>query len=131
MSGNVDIGVMTQVESIKNESGAGYHVEFVNSGLVSYQLNSQWTTYFEVYTRFGNEGPHGGIVLVGGGCSTSSLTTCNSTSELTSELRARVTPLILSSGCRAGSKFSPGIKFRFRRRETCHGADARADETTY
>jgi hypothetical protein len=67
VSRNVDIGVMTQFEYIRNESGAGYHVEYVNSGLVSYQLSSQWTTYFEVYTRFGNESPFGGILIVGGG----------------------------------------------------------------
>lgn len=67
VNSTIDIGVMTQFEYIRNESGTGYHAEYVNSGLISYQLNSQWTTYIEVFTRFGNESPLGGIVTVGGG----------------------------------------------------------------
>ena len=63
----IDIGVMTQFDYIKNDGRPGYHVEYVNSGLASFQLSEQWTTYVEVFTRFNNEGPFHGIVIVGGG----------------------------------------------------------------
>jgi hypothetical protein len=67
VSDKVDIGAMTQIEFVKNDGRPGYHAEYVNSALVTYQIDSKWSTYMEFYTRFGNEGPFGGIVIVGGG----------------------------------------------------------------
>ncbi|MCC6889301.1 MAG: transporter [Hyphomicrobiales bacterium] len=67
VSDKVDFGAMTQVEFIKNDGRPGYHAEYVNSAVVAYQIDSRWSTYAEVFTRFGNEGPSGDIVVVGGG----------------------------------------------------------------
>ena len=58
---------MTEYDFIKNNQGSGYHVEYFNSGSLSYQLRSKFSTYLEVATLFGNESPFGGIVTLGTG----------------------------------------------------------------
>jgi len=64
----IDLSLMTEFDYIKNEMTSGYHVEYVNTGGLSYQLTDKLGTYIEVATRFGNESPFGGgIVLAGGG----------------------------------------------------------------
>jgi outer membrane putative beta-barrel porin/alpha-amylase len=64
----IDLSLMTEFDYIKNAMTSGYHVEYVNTGGLSYQLTDKLGTYIEVATRFGNESPFGGgIVLAGGG----------------------------------------------------------------
>ena len=67
MTDKIDLSLMTEFDYIKNEMTSGYHVEYVNSGSVSFQLTDKLSTYVEVATRFGNESPFGGIVQAGGG----------------------------------------------------------------
>jgi hypothetical protein len=67
MTDKIDLSLMTEFDYIKNQMTGGYHVEYVNTGSVSYQLTDKLGTYIELATRFGNENPFGGIVLAGGG----------------------------------------------------------------
>jgi hypothetical protein len=67
MTDKIDLSLMTEFDYIKNEMTSGYHVEYINSGSVSFQLTDKLSTYVEVATRFGNESPFGGIVQAGGG----------------------------------------------------------------
>jgi Putative MetA-pathway of phenol degradation len=60
-----ELELMTKYDFIKNKEGAGYHVEFFNSGSFSHNWTPKFSTYFEVATRFGNEDPSGGIVDIG------------------------------------------------------------------
>ena len=53
---------MTEYDFILNATGSGYHVEFLNSGSLSYEWTSKLSTYFEVATLFGAQDPLGGIV---------------------------------------------------------------------
>ena len=62
-----DLELMTKYDFIKDENGSGYHVEYFNSGSFSHNWTSKFSTYFEVATRFGNEDPSGGIVVIGVG----------------------------------------------------------------
>ncbi len=67
MTDKIDLSLMTEFDYIKNEMTSGYHVEYVNTGSVAYQLTDKLSAYVEVATRFGNESPFGGIVQAGGG----------------------------------------------------------------
>ena len=62
-----EVEMMTEYDFIKNEERSGYHVEYFNSGNVSYQWNSKLSTYVEVATLFGNVDDSSGIVLLGFG----------------------------------------------------------------
>jgi hypothetical protein len=67
VSDKVDLELMTEYDIVHNEEGSGYHIEFLNSGSLSYEWTSKLSTYFEVATLFGNEDPSGGIVILGSG----------------------------------------------------------------
>jgi hypothetical protein len=67
LSEKSDLELMTKYDFIKNAEGSGYHVEYFNSGSYSYDWTSKLSTYFEVATRFGNDNPSGGIVMLGMG----------------------------------------------------------------
>lgn len=62
-----DLELMTKYDFIKNDEGAGYHMEFFNSGSYQYDWTEKVSTYFEVATRFGNQDPSGAIVQIGVG----------------------------------------------------------------
>ena len=62
-----DLELMTKYDFIKNENGSGYHVEYLNSGSYSHNWTPNFSTYFEVATRFGNENPSKGVVDIGVG----------------------------------------------------------------
>lgn len=61
-----ELELMTEFDFIKNEGRSGYHVEYFNSGTFSYEWTSALSTYFEVATIFGVEGPSD-IVILGTG----------------------------------------------------------------
>jgi hypothetical protein len=67
LSEKAELELMTEYDFIHNEEGSGYHVEFLNSGSLTYDWTSVLSTYFEVATLFGNEDPSGGIVILGTG----------------------------------------------------------------
>lgn len=67
LADRIEVEMMTEYDFIKNEENSGYHVEYFNSGNVSYQWNSKLSTYFEVATLFGNKDDSSGIVLLGFG----------------------------------------------------------------
>jgi hypothetical protein len=50
-----DVGIMTEFDFNKNEADAGYNAGFVNSISFGYGINSQWSTYFELYTEVTTE----------------------------------------------------------------------------
>jgi Putative MetA-pathway of phenol degradation len=62
LSEKAELDLMTGFDLRKNESGAGYHVEYVNTASMSYDLTEKLSTYAEVATVFDNESPFGGIV---------------------------------------------------------------------
>jgi hypothetical protein len=51
-SEKVELEVMTEYDFIHNDTGSGYHVEFLNSGSLSYDWTEKLSTYFEVATLF-------------------------------------------------------------------------------
>jgi hypothetical protein len=55
---------MTEYDFIHNDTGSGYHVEFLNSGSLSYDWTEKLSTYLEVATLFGTQDPLGGIVTL-------------------------------------------------------------------
>jgi hypothetical protein len=59
-----ELDLMTGFDLRKNESGAGYHVEYVNTASMSYDLTKKLSTYAEVATVFGNESSFGGAVTL-------------------------------------------------------------------
>jgi Putative MetA-pathway of phenol degradation len=63
-SEKVELEVMTEYDFIHNDTGSGYHVEFLNSGSLSYDWTEKLSTYFEVATLFGTQDPLGGIVTL-------------------------------------------------------------------
>jgi Putative MetA-pathway of phenol degradation len=67
VSGKSELDVMTEFDFRKNRASAGYHVEYVNTASLSYELTEKLSTYAEVATRFGNESQFGGIVTFGSG----------------------------------------------------------------
>jgi hypothetical protein len=67
LSDKAELELMTEYDVVHNDAGSGYHVEFLNSGSLSYDWTSTISTYFEVATLFGNEDPSGGIVILGTG----------------------------------------------------------------
>jgi len=67
LTDKIDLGLMTEFDLKKNSAGSGYHVEYVNTGVMSYEWTDKLSTYGEVATRFGTQDPFGGIVLVGTG----------------------------------------------------------------
>lgn len=58
-----ELELMTEFDFIKNEERSGYHVEYFNSGSFSYEWTSALSTYFEVATIFGVEGPSDVVIL--------------------------------------------------------------------
>jgi hypothetical protein len=58
------LGVMTEFDLRKDEAGEGYHVEYVNTASVSYDLTDKLSTYAEVATLFGDQSSFGGIVTL-------------------------------------------------------------------
>jgi hypothetical protein len=67
LSDKAELELMTEYDFVHNETGSGYHVEFLNSASLSYDWTSALSTYYEVATLFGNEDPSGGIVILGTG----------------------------------------------------------------
>jgi hypothetical protein len=67
LSDKAELEMMTEYDFVHNETGSGYHVEFLNSASLSYDWTSAFSTYYEVATLFGNEDPSGGIVILGTG----------------------------------------------------------------
>jgi hypothetical protein len=67
LSEKAELELMTEYDFVHNDAGSGYHVEFLNSGSLTYDWTSALSTYFEVATLFGNEDPSGGIVILGTG----------------------------------------------------------------
>jgi hypothetical protein len=64
LSGKAEIEMMTEVDFIHNEEGSGYHVEYLNSGSLSYDWTENISTYLEVATLFGTQDPLGGMVTL-------------------------------------------------------------------
>ncbi|MDX2244620.1 MAG: transporter [Leptolyngbyaceae cyanobacterium bins.302] len=50
LSDKWDVGIVTRFDFNKNEADSGYNAGFVNSISFGYGINSQWSTYFELYT---------------------------------------------------------------------------------
>jgi hypothetical protein len=67
LSDKAELELMTEYDFIKNNQGSRYHVEYFNSGSLSYEFTSKLSTYLEVATLFGNEDPLGGVVTIGTG----------------------------------------------------------------
>lgn len=67
LSEKAELELMTEYDFIHNEEGSGYHVEFLNSGSLSYDWTTALSTYFEVATLFGTQNPLGGTVILGTG----------------------------------------------------------------
>jgi outer membrane putative beta-barrel porin/alpha-amylase len=67
LTDKIDLGFMTEFDLRKNSAGSGYHVEYVNTAVLSYEWTEKLSTYAEVASRFGIQDPLGGIVLVGTG----------------------------------------------------------------
>ncbi len=68
LTDKADLGLMTQVEAIRNEVGRGYHFEYLNTASVSYELTDKLGAYGEVAARFGKQGgPGGAAVTLGTG----------------------------------------------------------------
>ena len=67
LSEKAELELMTEYDFVHNDAGSGYHVEFLNSGSLTFDWTSALSTYFEVATLFGNEDPSGGIVILGTG----------------------------------------------------------------
>ena len=64
LSEKVELEMMTEYDFIHNEEGSGYHVEYLNSGSLSYDWTEKLSTFFEVATLFGTQDPLGGIVTL-------------------------------------------------------------------
>ena len=60
LSEKAELELMTEYDFVHNEAGSGYHVEFLNSGSLSYDWTSAISTYFEVATLFGTQNSLGG-----------------------------------------------------------------------
>lgn len=67
LTDKADLSLMTEFDLRRNASGAGYHVEYVNTASLSYDITDNFGTYMEVVTIVGNGGPLGGIVVLDGG----------------------------------------------------------------
>jgi hypothetical protein len=64
LSDKAELEMMTEYDIIHNEEGSGYHVEYLNSGSLSYDWTEKLSTYFEVATLSGTQDPLGGIVTL-------------------------------------------------------------------
>ncbi len=64
LSEKAELEMMTEYDFVHNEEGSGYHVEYLNSGSLSYDWTEKISTYFEVATLFGTQDPLGGIVTL-------------------------------------------------------------------
>jgi hypothetical protein len=64
LSEKAELDMMTEYDFVHNEEGSGYHVEYLNSGSLSYDWTEKLSTYFEVATLFGTQDPLGGIVTL-------------------------------------------------------------------
>ena len=57
LSDKAELEMMTEYDFIHDEEGSGYHVEYLNSGSLSYDWTEKLSTYFEVATLFGTQDP--------------------------------------------------------------------------
>ena len=64
ISDKAELEMMTEYDFIHNDEGVGYHVEYLNSGSLSYDWTEKISTYFEIATLFGTQDPSGGIVTL-------------------------------------------------------------------
>src|SRR6478736_8154511 len=64
LSDKAELEMMTEYDFIHDEEGSGYHVEYLNSGSLSYDWTEKLSTYFEVATLFGTQDPRGDIVTL-------------------------------------------------------------------
>jgi hypothetical protein len=64
LSEKAELDMMTEYDFVHNEEGSGYHVEYLNSGSLSYDWTEKLSTYFEIATLFGTQDPLGGIVTL-------------------------------------------------------------------
>lgn len=62
LSDKADLGLMSEFDILRNEANDSYHVEYLNTASLGYELTKSLGTYFEITTRFGNESKFGGIV---------------------------------------------------------------------
>lgn len=46
-----DVGMQTEFDLNKNQDASGYNVGFVNTVSFGYQIDSKWSTYFELFTK--------------------------------------------------------------------------------
>lgn len=46
-----DVGMQTEFDFNKNDSDAGYNVGFVNTVSFGYEIDSKWSSYFELFTE--------------------------------------------------------------------------------
>jgi hypothetical protein len=59
--------LMTEYDIIKNSERSGYHVEYFNSGSLTYRLTRVISPYIEAATILGGDEPTGPVVIVGTG----------------------------------------------------------------
>jgi len=52
LSEKAELEMMTEYDLLHNEEGSGYHVEYLNTGSLSYDWTEKLSTYFEVSTLF-------------------------------------------------------------------------------
>jgi hypothetical protein len=64
LSEKAELEMMTEYDIVHDEEDSGYHVEYLNSGSLSYDWTEKLSTYFEVATLFGTQDPLGGIVTL-------------------------------------------------------------------
>jgi hypothetical protein len=67
LSEKAELEMMTEYDFIHNDIGSAYHVEYLNSGSLSYNWTEKLSTFFEVATLFGTQDPLGGIVTLDAG----------------------------------------------------------------
>jgi hypothetical protein len=64
LSEKAEFEMMAEYDFIHNDAGSGYHVEYLNSGSLSYDWTEKISSYFEVATLFGTRNPLGGIITL-------------------------------------------------------------------
>lgn len=62
-----DLGINIGVLAVKNESGRGYHAEYITTSALCYDWTDKFDTYVEFVGVFGSDDPRGDAVLLGGG----------------------------------------------------------------
>lgn len=51
LSDQWDVGMQTEFDFNKNDASSGYNLGFVNTISFGYQINSRWSSYFELFTE--------------------------------------------------------------------------------